>query len=71
LDADHPLKGVLLPRRNTAESRAHSSRPAGYLGPADIGGIEPVRKRVNGGVIGLPEVRALYQAALVDLQATA
>lgn len=70
-----PLDDALLSRLETrtgaAESAAHFWAVAGCNALADAGDIEAVRKRVNGGKIGLDDVRARYRLALSALDVAA
>lgn len=63
-----PLDDALLARLETkagaAESAAHFWAVAGCNALSDAGDIAAVRKRVNGGTIGLDDVQARYRMAL-------
>jgi putative chitinase len=62
---DLPL--LLETPKGAAESAAHFFRAAGCCAPADRGDIEAVRRIVNGGSIGLEDVRRRYLAARAAL----
>ena len=51
-----------------AESAAHFWRVAGCNAIADTGDIAAVRRRVNGGELGLPEVRHRFQTVVKVLE---
>lgn len=67
--------GTLLPAMETPQGAAETAAAwwsaAGVNVIADTGDIEAVRRKVNGGVIGLPEVRRRYAEVLAAMGTSA
>lgn len=61
------LPAVLSTREGSAEAAAHFFAASGCLDYADLGDITTVRRLINGGSLGLEEVRTEYASALIDL----